>query len=320
MSRVRVCFLGTPAFAVTCLQGLLDDSHFEVVGVVTQPDRPAGRKMVLTPSPVKLLAQKYSLPILSPESVNKDPIREEVARWGAEVAVVVAFGQIVSQKFLDLFPMGCVNVHGSLVPRWRGAAPIQRALEAGDQESGVALQKMVKELDAGDVLGVRRLVLDLKINALELHDQLAKLSVDLLQVELMDYLRGNLVPTPQDATKVTYAKKLDKSESLLHWSEQAEKLHNKVRSFLLGPGTYTFWAGKKLKIHRTEWIPGSESGAPGQIHSLDETGIVVQTGAGRLRLIEVQPESRQKMSAVDFAKGYSLGVGDRFTEDGTTHG
>ncbi|RYZ87123.1 MAG: methionyl-tRNA formyltransferase, partial [Proteobacteria bacterium] len=204
MSKVRVCFLGTPEFAVVSLKALLEDSHFEVVGVVTQPDRPAGRKMQLTPSPVRALAEARGLRVIAPESLRKDPAAvSEIQSWSAEVAVVVAFGQILTQAFLDMFRFGAVNVHGSVLPRWRGAAPIQRGIEAGDDYSGVTLQKMVKKLDAGDIIGIRKVALDQEITAMQLHDQLAVLGADLLRVELMDYVRGNLAPIPQDESLVT---------------------------------------------------------------------------------------------------------------------
>lgn len=310
MSKVRVCFLGTPEFALVSLKSLLQDEHFEVVGVVTQPDRPAGRKMVLTPSPVKSLAIAQGIPVLSPESVNKDFILAEIQKWGAEVAVVVAFGQILSTKFLNLFPKGAVNVHGSILPRWRGAAPIQRALEMGDTESGVTLQKVVRELDAGDLLGLRRVVLDDKINAQELHDQLALLGGDLLHLELMDYMRGNLAPVPQETDGITYAKKIDKLEAEIKWTDSAVNIHNKVRAFVMGPGTFTTLDGKKLKIHQTAVVSGT--GTPGQVLSADEKSLVIATGQGALSLLVVQPESRNRMNVSDFLKGRPLKKGDSF--------
>ncbi len=318
MSKVRVCFLGTPEFAVVSLKALLSDEHFEVVGVVSQPDRPAGRKMVLTPSPVKVLALTHGLPVITPESVNKEFILEQIKSWGAEVAVVVAFGQILSTKFLNLFPFGAVNIHGSILPRWRGAAPIQRSLEHGDSESGVALQKVVRELDAGDVLGIRKLPLSIEINAQELHDRLAKLGAELLHVELMDYMRGNLAGLPQDLSKVTYAKKIDKSESLIDWARPAIEIHNKVRAFVMGPGTYIPFQGKKLKIHRTAVrnIQGSSASTEGQLGRIaaidpENSGeLVVATGEGLLVIKELQPESRNRMNISDFIKGYPLKVGD----------
>ncbi len=308
MSKVRVCFLGTPEFALVSLKALLQDEHFEVVGVVTQPDRPAGRKMVLTPSPVKTLAMAQGIPVLSPESVNKDFILAEIQKWSAEVAVVVAFGQILSTKFLNLFPYGAVNIHGSILPRWRGAAPVQRAIEHGDSESGVTLQKVVKELDAGDLLGLRRVTLDQEITAMELHDKLAHLGAELLHLELMDYMRGNLAPVPQDPSGVTYAKKIDKAESLVNWNEPAQTIHNKVRAFTMGPGTYTVVGGKKLKLHKTSVVEGQ--GAPGSVLSVTENSLVVAAGSKALSLVSVQPESRNRMAVGEFLKGYPLKKGD----------
>ncbi len=316
MSRIRVCFLGTPQFAVTSLKALLDDEHFEVVGVVTQPDRPSGRKLQLTPSPVKVLAQSHRIQVLAPESLRKNQlIVEQIRTWRAEVAIVVAFGQILTEEFMQMFNYGAVNVHGSLLPRWRGAAPIQRALEAGDKESGVTLQKMVKKLDAGDMLGIRKVSLDQNINAQELHDQLALLGAELLKVELMDFIRGNLAATPQEESLVTLAKKIDKAEAEILWSLSAESIHNKVRAFVMGPGTYTMWAGKKLKIHRTEVEKSSmahSSSDGGVIKKINLDSIEVQTGGGVLKIFEVQPESRSRMSVADFLKGQNLKVGDRF--------
>lgn len=337
MSRIRVCFFGTPDFAVTCLKRMLNDEHYEIVGVVTQPDRPAGRKLVLTPSPVKQFCLEHGLRVMSPETVNKKTIREEIESWGAEVAVVVAFGQILSTNLLNSFRLGCVNVHASLLPRWRGAAPIQRAIEAGDKLTGVCLQIMVRELDAGDVLGAREFEIDDVINSLELHDRLAVLGADLLQVELMDYVRGNLAPVAQDSSHVTYAKKIEKSESELRWSECARSLHNKVRAFVWGPGTYTTLkansidgggaasgapsgagvdtASKKLKIHKTRVVSEGQkvTRALGQFQvvksAVGETELHVQCADGVLALIEVQPESRNRMSVADFIKGQKLEIG-----------
>lgn len=322
MSRIRVCFCGTPEFAATCLAAVIDDPHYEVVGVVTQPDRPAGRKMQLTPSPVKKLAVEKGLKVISPEKVNHETSLLEIKSWGAEVAIVVAFGQILSQKFLDLFPLGAVNVHGSLLPKWRGAAPIQRSLEAGDSVTGVALQKIVRELDAGDVLGVRKINLNNQIDAKDLYEQMAKLGGDLLHIELMDYVRGNLSGTPQDHSLATYAKKIDKNESQINWNNSAKDIHNKIRAFAMGPGTYTLSKeGLKIKIHRTHLLDTDvanqevvektlqkinskefSEALPGQVFCIDQK-VFIKTGDQKLlELIELQPESRNRMLAGAFIK------------------
>ncbi len=310
MSKVRVCFLGTAEFSRVSLEALLKDEHFEIVGVVTQPDRPSGRKLQLTPSAVKSFALANGLQVISPESVNKDVILEEIRSWSAEVAVVVAFGQILSEKFLSLFPRGACNIHGSILPRWRGAAPIQRAIEAGDEESGVTLQKIVKELDAGDILGIRKLKLETHLSAMDVHDQMAKLGTELLHVELMDYMRGNLAPIPQDAAGITFAKKIAKTESEIHWKMPATALHNKIRALQMGPGTFTGFQGKALKIHKTQ--VKQISGHPGEVLTVSDSELVIGCGRDALSLLTVQPESRSRMPIADFLKGHALKKGDQF--------
>ena len=315
MSVVRVCFLGTPDFAAKHLQTLLADEHYVVVGVVTQPDRPSGRKMQLTPSPVKELALKNNLPVLTPENLRKEPeVFEQIKAWQAEVAVVVAFGQILSQDFLDSFAFGAVNVHGSLLPKWRGAAPIQRSLEAGDTVTGVCLQRMVKKLDAGPVIGERRVNLDSEINATQLYDRLAVLGCELLHVELMDYVRGNLAPLPQDESLVTVAPKIEKEESLLDFSKSAEVLHNKIRAFSMGPGTFINFQGKRLKIHKTKIVDATSGLKPGCVASVDVNELLIQTGQGQLSLLEVQPESKNRLTITDFLKSHQLTKGQSLHE------
>lgn len=316
MSVVRVCFLGTPDFAAKHLQTLLNDDHYLVVGVVTQPDRPSGRKMQLTPSPVKELALKNNLPVLTPENLRKEPeVFEQIKAWQAEVAVVVAFGQILSQDFLDSFAFGAVNVHGSLLPLWRGAAPIQRSIEAGDTVTGVCLQRMVKQLDAGPVIGERRVKLDSEINATQLYDRLAILGCELLHVELMDYVRGNLAPVPQDESLVTIAPKIAKEEAQLNLvHKSAECLHNKIRAFTMGPGTFVNFQGKRLKIHKTKVEFQASSALAGQVAVVNDHELLIQTAKGQLSLLEVQPESKNRMPIADFLKSHTLVKGQKFNE------
>lgn len=318
MSKVRVVFLGTPDFAVTCLKALVNDEHFEVVGVVTQPDRPAGRKMQMQPSPVKSYCLAHGLRVISPESVNTDTMLQQLEVWGAEVAVVVAFGQLLTEKFLKLFPLGAVNVHGSLLPRWRGAAPIQRAIEHGDEITGVALQKVVKKLDAGDVLGVRKITITEDTDAEMLYQQMAILGGEMLGIELMDYVRGNLTGEPQDEAHVTYAKKIEKAEGELDWSQPAKVLSQKVRAFVMGPGTWINHQKKKLKIHKVRVLEASQTSnyPPGTVVKAEGQDLWVQTGQGLLALLELQPESRNRMKTNEFLKGYSLKAGDQLFGEG----
>lgn len=311
MNKIKTVFLGTPEFAVVSLKALLKDERFEILGVVTQPDRPAGRKMQLTPSPVKALALEHGLKILTPESLKKElNVFEEIKSWGAEVGIVVAFGQILTQEFLDSFPKGCVNVHGSLLPAWRGAAPIQRSVEANEEVTGVALQKMVKKLDAGDIIGVRKVSVPEEMNALDLHDVLADLGAQLLTDELVRYVQGEIIPTAQDESKVTIAKKIDKTESLVDWLASAKAINGKIRGFSYGPGTYTILGGKKLKLHKAKVLSSATSKTAGQVVDVGADFFSVATGDGVLQLLEVQPESRNRMKVQDFLKGHPLKVGD----------
>lgn len=310
---MNVVFWGSPAFAVATLQALLASSH-SVVGVVTQPDRPAGRKLQLQPSPVKELVQALGIPVFTPESVNTPEMLAQLQGLRAEVAVVVAFGQILKQNFLDLYPLKVVNVHGSILPRWRGAAPIQRALIAGDAESGVSLQLVVRKLDAGPVLGVRRIPLGTEINAIDLYEQCKVLGAKLIEVDLMDYLRGNLMAVPQDDSLVTHAAKIDKAESAINWSSPAADVHNLVRGLAMGPVAQTRRAGKLVKIHRTRVNSGSTGASlrPGQVVRVAEKSLLVQCGKGSLELLEVQPESRAKMPIGEYLRGYPVNAGDTF--------
>lgn len=314
MSPVRICFLGTPEFAAQHLQSVLENPKFVVVGVVSQPDRPAGRKMLLTASAVKELALKNKLPIVTPENLRKDQGAQQIINsWNADVAVVVAFGQILSQEFLDGFKFGAVNIHGSLLPRWRGAAPIQRSIEAGDTETGVSLQRIVKKLDAGPIIGERKILLDKTINAKELYFKLANLGCELLNQELVLYIEGKLKPRAQDETKVTIAAKIEKEEALLNWNLSAEKIHNKVRAFSMGPGTYVLFQGKRLKVHKTKLIDTKvESIDVGTICNVTSSELWIKTSEGVIALLEVQPESKTKMNILDFLKSVGLKKGELF--------
>lgn len=314
MSRVRILFMGTPDFARQALESLLSDAHFEIVGVVTQPDRPAGRKMQLTPSPVKSLALERGLKVFTPEKVNTPEFRAEIEALRPESAVVVAFGQILGDAFLALFPQKAVNVHGSLLPKWRGAAPIQRALMAGDRETGVALQIVVKKLDAGPVLGVRKLSLPVEMTAREVYPELARLGCELLHVEYMDYLRGNLTPHEQDESQVTIAPKIDKRESAIDWSRPALEIQNLVRGLALGPVPHARREnGATFKVCAAVAMDSETAGAKpvGTVLRVDERGLDVQCGQGVLRLTVLQPESRAKMSVADYVRGYPVSIGER---------
>jgi methionyl-tRNA formyltransferase len=254
------------------------------------------------------------IPVLTPDNVSAPEVIEALSTLRAEVAVVVAYGQILKQNFLDLFPEKVVNVHASLLPRWRGAAPIQRALMNGDTETGVCLQVMVRKLDAGPVLAERKIPLTLETNAADLYFQCCELGADLVEVDLMDYLRGNLTPVPQEESQVTYAAKIDKSEALIDWSRTSEEIHNQVRGLMLGPVAQTAREGKIVKMHRTKPAdtPTKASLRPGQVLVATEKSLIVQCGEGSLEILEIQPDSRAKMPVAEYLRGYAMKTGDAF--------
>lgn len=312
MSVIRVVFLGTPEFSVHALKCLHEDVHFEVVGVVTQPDKPQGRKMQLTPSPVKKFALQNNLKVMTPENINEEAVLKELTELKAEAAVVVAFGQILSQNFLDIFPDHVVNIHTSLLPAWRGAAPVQRALMNDDAETGVSLQKVVKKLDAGDVLAVRRFKITDDMDSESVFEKMIPLTQDILKIDFMDYLRGNLAGIPQDESQVSYAKKIDKKESEINWQDPARVLFNKVRGLVIGPGTWTKFNGKKIKMIRTKVSTGTEKIKAGDVGVVKKDSFTVGCGVGALEIWELQPESKSRMTTTEFLKGNALKKGDHF--------
>jgi len=282
-----------------------------VLAVVTQPDRPHGRGGKLSSSPVKVKAQSLDLPIYQPEKVRAKEFIQTVRDLAPEVIVVAAFGQIIPQRILDIPPYGCLNVHGSLLPRWRGAAPMQYALMAGDSETGVTTMQMDAGLDTGDILQQAALPLDDIENLGILESRLAEIGADLLLQTLAALKRGDCPRFPQDPSLVTLAPSLPPEIGLLEWSRTAKDLHNLVRGVTPKPGAFTFWEGKRLKILRTEW-DNRDSGEAGMIESIDRHGITIYTSKGALRLLEVQPESKGKMAADAWARGARLTAGMRF--------
>lgn len=310
MSKIRLLFLGTPEIASYCLDRLLLDPHFEVVGVVTQPDRRSGRNLKLQPSPVKKRALQQGISVLTPEKIGEARVLGEIQNLRAEAAVVIAYGQILPQEFLDLFPRKVVNLHASLLPRWRGAAPIQRAIMAGDEHTGMTLQIVVKKLDAGDILGVRKVPISNEMTSLELHDRLMHLGPELLHLEFMDYLRGNLSGHPQAEDEVTYAKKIDKAEGLINWERSVVDIHNQVRALAMSPGSWTYRDGKVLKIHRTQVHDPELKLAPGMVYQVQPDHLLISCGKGILKILEVQPESRDRLLMKTYLRGYPVSLGE----------
>jgi len=302
-NMTRIVFMGSPAFAVPSLKGVADS----VVGVVTQPDRPAGRGKQLTPCPVKRTALELGLPIIQPEKL-KEAI-EQLQAWSPDVVVVAAFGQILRAGVLNLPPQGCVNVHASLLPRHRGAAPIAAALLAGDEEAGVTLMKMDAGIDTGDMLATKSIRVEPTDTTTSLTEKLAAIGAELLKEKLNDYLNGKLTPLKQNDALATYAPMLKKEDGLLHFNQSAVALERRVRAMSDWPGSYTLWKDAPLKIIRCR-AQGGVTVESGKVIKI-KNEIAVGTSEGALILDEVQPAGKRAMSAISFVNGNPSFVGAR---------
>ena len=302
---MRVVFAGTPDFSVPILQAVLDSGH-SVLAVYCQPDRPAGRGRKLTPGPVKQLAVQHRIPVFQPASLNSAEARRELAELRPDLMVVVAYGLILPQAVLDLPARGCVNLHASLLPRWRGAAPIQRAILAGDRQSGVCLMQMEAGLDSGPVLAEVRTDITDDDTGGSLHDRLSRLAADLLARHLDDLAQGVLLPRLQDESLVTYASKLDKGEAALNWQQDAAQLERQVRAFNPWPVAQTRYQGQVLRVWSAKAIDGAAGGVPGRVLAAGKAGIDVACGSGCLRLLTIQLPGGKRLSAAEFLNARAL--------------
>ncbi|TWI14447.1 methionyl-tRNA formyltransferase [Aerolutibacter ruishenii] len=299
---MRIVFAGTPDFAVPCLRAAAQRG--EVVAVYTQPDRPAGRGRELTPSPVKREALLRGIPVLQPENFRSGESKAALRALKPDLMVVVAYGLILPQSVLDIPTHGCWNVHASLLPRWRGAAPIQRAIEAGDTESGVCLMQMEKGLDTGPVLLSQSLEIGASDTGGQLHDRLAELGARVLS-DGLGLLRAGIrpVPRPQPAEGVTYAHKLDKAEARLDWSRPATELANQVRAFNPWPMAEAVVAGERLRLHGAVALDEAHVTAPGTLLRAGREGLDVACGEGALRIRVLQRDGGKAITAADYLNG-----------------
>jgi len=310
---MNLIFAGTPIFAVPALEALLRAGH-RIRAVYTQPDRPAGRGRKLAASPVKQCAQTHGLEIRQPEKISGE---EKILRADApDAMIVIAYGLLLPASILAIPRHGCINVHASLLPRWRGAAPIPRAIEAGDVESGVSIMQMEAGLDTGPVLAEARIPIHASDTAQMLHDRLAPLGADTLVATLERLARGAVTPQVQDAADSCYAKKLRKEESALDWAQPAVVLHRKIRALNPWPVAGTVWHGKTLRLWEVGPLQAHHAtGAPGTIVRADATGIRVLTGDGVLTITRLQAEGGKILAAGDFLNGHQLAAGDRLGDE-----
>lgn len=305
---MRVIFAGTPEFAAVALDAVLAAGH-EVPLVLTQPDRPAGRGMALQASPVKQRATARGIEVFQPPTLRDEAARERIARVGAEVMVVAAYGLILPQAVLDLPLRGCLNIHASLLPRWRGAAPIQRAILAGDAETGVGIMQMEAGLDTGPVLIAEAIAIADDDTAGSLHDKLATLGGRLIVDALRRMSAGPVAAVQQPEAGVTYAAKIEKAEAMIDWSRTAAEIDRQVRAFNPFPGAVAAFEGAALKIWRACAQEGG--GEPGTVLAVDRGGIVVACRGGALRLLEVQKAGGRRLPVGQFLAGSKVAVGDR---------
>jgi len=311
MTSLRIAFAGTPQFALPALQALLKSRH-QVVGVLTQPDRPAGRGQQMRASPVKLLALDAQLPLAQPSSLKTEESRAELTQWAADVLVVVAYGLILPPPVLALPRLGCVNIHGSLLPRWRGAAPIQRAILAGDAETGVTIMQLDAGLDTGPMLLERVRPIGSQDTAGDLHDALSELGAAALLEALDGLAAGTLKPRAQPADGVSYAPKIEKSEAPIDWSVSAIHLDRKIRAFNPWPVAETRFAGESLRVLQARIAePIGAHDAPGTLLGIADDGLRVACGEGVLAVRELQRAGKRPVSARDFANAVRL-AGLRF--------
>ena len=302
---MRVVFMGTPDIAATCLKKILEQGY-DVVGVYTQPDRPKNRGMKLQPSPVKEVALAHEIPVFQPESFREPETVQELHTLQPDVVAVVAYGRILPQSVLDIPPKGCINIHASLLPRYRGSAPYQWAVLDGLEETGVTAMYLCREMDAGDIIDTAKTPIDPEETAGELLDRLAVLGAELLHKTLANIEKGTATRTPQDDALVTYAPMLDKTMSPIDWTRTARQIHNHVRGLNPWPVATTELQGKRFKIYTTAVVDAATDATPGTVLGLTKTGLQMACGDGVVEIRVLQAEGGKRMAAPDYFRGHPL--------------
>lgn len=306
---MKLLFFGSDSFAIPSLAALASAKH-DILAVVTQPDRPAGRGQKMTPCPVALVAKEKKLPLLQPPKLKE--AEKELLQLKPDILIVVAYGQFIPQSLIEATPYQAVNVHPSLLPKYRGAAPIQWAILNGDTKTGVTTMTITPEMDAGDIYLQYETPLDPTETSAQLHDRLSEMGAELLLKTLGKIEKGNLKPKPQDSSKVVLAPKIKKEEGHLDWKEPAQKLYNKIRAFDPWPGTFCFLEGERLKIFEAAVLEARSQKRIGTVID-NERGILVACGQGALCLLEMQSEGKKRMSVTEFLKGHPIQIGAQLT-------
>ena len=309
MNNLKIVFMGTPDFAVPCLKTL--NENYEVIAVITQPDRPKGRGQKLTPSPIKEYALEHNLTVLQPEKIKTSETEEQLKKLAPDLIVVVAFGQILSKAILDIPQLGCINVHASLLPKYRGAAPIHWSIINGETKTGITTMYMDVGLDTGDMILKEEVSISAKMNTGELHDTLMNIGAKTLLQTIKQIAEGSVVRNKQNDAEASYAPLLTKELERINWLLPAQEIYNLVRGLNPWPVAFSIFKGKKLKIWQTKVIDNVTIGEIGTVLSLTETGFTAQTGKGILEILELQPESKRKMTAKDFVCGNQISINDK---------
>ena len=307
---MRIVFMGSPDFAVPCLQALIDDGH-DVCAVFTQPDKPKGRHGVLSAPPVKELALKYDIPVYQPDSLKNDEIKSFFASLGADLAIVVAYGKILPEEFLNAPKYGCINMHASLLPKLRGAAPIQWSIINGEKRSGVTAMQMDKGLDTGDILLSESVEIRDDETAQELHDELSVLGAQVMRKTLLMLQKGVLLPIRQDDSQSTYAPILTKELSAIDWQKSALQIHNQIRGLYPWPGASAVLNGKTLKVHSAKLL-GKTEGEPGEVVFNDRRLCVACGDGNAVELLVIQAPGKKAMPVTDYLRGNPVVLGTIF--------
>lgn len=305
---MKVIFMGTPEFSVGTLNAVIEAGH-EVVLAVTQPDKPKGRGKEMQFTPVKECALAHNIPVYQPKRVRDPECIEELKKYEADVCVVIAFGQILPKEILDMTKYGCINVHASLLPKYRGAAPIQWAVINGETVSGVTTMQMDEGLDTGDMLEKTEIVLDEKETGGSLHDKLAKAGAELCVSTLCKLEKGELVPVKQGEATTEYARMLDKKLGEINWEKKASEIERLIRGLNPWPSAYTQWNNKTMKIWEAQVVPEETKEAPGTVVRVAKDGFFVQTGEGLLKIQSLQIPGKKRMEADAFLRGYQVETG-----------